>query len=267
MLRWLLAAGRAVTSRVPWLAGLARRYGPPCLGLLAKLLGRVRVGDCQFTTRDRSITVAAAGEMLEETYEINERQALDAVLDPRLPVIDCGASLGIVACLVNRRLADPARHVAVEANPDLLPVLERHRAMNTAQFQVLHAAVAYGARQVAFNISGNSLAGSLAGRGGRLVTVPAVTLREVADRYGFERFGLLCDIEGAEMDILRHDEALLVERARWVIMESHTGLDGRNLAPEVVEWFTSRGFRHVSTGYTVHAFLAPGSPVPGGESR
>ena len=95
------------------------------------------------------------------------------------------------------------------------------------------------------------------GGGGRLVTVPAVTLREVADRYGFERFGLLCDIEGAEMDILRHDEALLVERARWVIMESHTGPDGRDLSPDVVAWFTSRGFRHVSSGYTVHAFLGP----------
>ena len=166
MLRLLLAAGRAVTSRVPWLAGLAHRYGPTCLGVVAKLMGQCRVGEGVFATRARFITLAAAGEMLKDTYEINERWALGAVLDPGLPVIDCGASLGIVACLVNRRLTHPEHHVAVEANPDLLPVLARHRAMNGAQFQVLHAAVAYGAAQVVFNISGNSLAGSLAGRGG-----------------------------------------------------------------------------------------------------
>ena len=252
---------------MPWLAGWARRYGPTGLGVVAKALGRCRVGGCLFTTRARFITLAAAGEMLKDTYEVNERRALDAVLDPGLPVIDCGASLGIVACLVNRRLADPARHVAVEANPELIPVLERHRAMNTAQFHVLHAAVAYGARQVTFNISGNSLAGSLSGRGGRLVTVPAVTLREVADQYGFEQFGLLCDIEGAEVDILRHDEALLVERARWVIMESHTGPDGDDLSPDVVAWFRARGFRHVSTGHTVHAFLGPEADRPAQGSR
>ena len=257
MLSQLLAAGRAVTSRVPRMAGLARRYGPTCLGVVAKLRGRCRVGGGVFTTRERFITLAAAGEMLKDTYEVNERRALEAVLDPDLPVIDCGASLGVVACLVNRRLTHPERHVAVEANPDLLPVLERHRAMNSAQFQILHAAVAYGAAQVDFNISGNSLAGSLAGRGGRRVSVPAITLREVARQCGFERFGVLCDIEGAEMDILRYDEAVLVERAQWVIMESHTGPDGRDLAREVVEWFTSRGFRHVSTGHTVHAFLGP----------
>lgn len=267
MLGPLLTAGRVLTSRMPWLAGLAHRYGPTCLGVAAKLAGRARVGGGVFTTREPFISLAAAGEMLKDTYEINERQALNAVLDPDLPVIDCGASLGVVACLVNRRLAHPERHVAVEANPDLLPVLERHRVMNGARFQVLHAAVAYGASQVAFNVSGSSLAGSLAGTGGRRVFVPAVTLREVADRYGFERFGLLCDIEGAEMDILRHDEALLVDRARWVVMESHIGPDGRDLSADVVAWFTARGFRHVSTGHTVHTFLAPGPPVPGGESR
>lgn len=267
MLRLLLAAGRAVTSRVPWLAGLAHRYGPTCLGVVAKLMGQCRVGEGVFATRARFITLAAAGEMLKDTYELNERRALDAVLDPDLPVIDCGASLGVVACLVNRRLLDPTRHVAVEANPDLLPTLEQHRAMNGAQFQMLHAAVAYGAAQVDFNISGNSLAGSLAGRGGRQVSVPAITLREVADQYGFEQFGVLCDIEGAEMDILRHDEAVLVERARWVIMESHAGPDGRDLANEVVAWFTSRGFRHVSTGYTVHAFLGPEADSPACGSR
>ena len=76
MLRLLLAAGRAVTSRVPWLGGLAHRYGPICLGVVAKLQGRCRVGGGVFTTRERFITLAAAGEMLKDTYEINERWAL-----------------------------------------------------------------------------------------------------------------------------------------------------------------------------------------------
>jgi hypothetical protein len=93
--------------------------------------------------------------------------------------------------------------------------------------------------------------------------VPAVTLGDVAARQGFNRFGLVCDIEGAEMDILRHDEATLVARASWVLMESHRSADGRDLAPDVVTWFTSRGFRHVRTVDTVHAFTGPSAAGSG----
>lgn len=194
--------------------------------------------------------------MLRGHYEHAERQTLDSVFDASLPVIECGASIGVLACLINRRLANPDAHAVIEANPALLPLLERHRGMNGARFRVVHGAVAYGAADVTFAVSHDSLASRLGGEG-RQVRVPAVTLGAVADQQGFRRFGLICDIEGAEMEILRHEEALLVERAAWVLMESHRAADGRSLAPDVIDWFTSRGFRHVATVDSVHAFIGP----------
>lgn len=204
--------------------------------------------------------------MLRGTYEYGERTALGGVFNPDLPLIECGASIGVLACLVNRRLRHPEAHVAIEANPSLLPLLERHRTLNGARFEILPAAVAYGAAEVEFAVSGDSLASSLQGDG-RRVRVPAVTLGGVAEQHGFARFGLVCDIEGAEMEILRHDEATLVERAAWVVMESHQDAAGRDLAGDVVAWFTSRGFRHVSSTHTVHAFLGPAVTTPDGRSR
>jgi FkbM family methyltransferase len=250
----LIAAGRTVTSRVPWLAALSHHYGAPALGPIAKLIGRCRIRGCEFTTRAPFITLTAAGHMLRETYENCELRALDAVLDPALPIIECGASIGVLACIVNRRLHDPGAHVVVEANPELLPLLERHRRMNGSHFQIVHAAVSYGAVDVDFVISADSLASRLNGKGRRVV-VPATTVAAVADRYHFARFGLLCDIEGAEMQLLDREESTLVTRARWVVVETHEAEDGRDQSPDVVRWFTSRGFRHAITQHTVHGFV------------
>lgn len=204
--------------------------------------------------------------MLRGIYEDGERTALAHVFNPDLPLIECGASIGVLACLTNGRLRHPEAHVAIEANPSLLPLLERHRARNGARFEILPAAVAYGVADVEFAISGDSLASSLHGDG-RRVRVPAVTLGAVADQHGFDRFGLVCDIEGAEMDILRHDEATLVQRAAWVVMESHRDAQGRDLAHDVIDWFTARGFRHVRSTRTVHAFLGPDGTTAGEGTR
>ncbi len=252
--RSVLAAGHAVTTRVPWIASFSHRHGSLVAGPFARLLGSCRLDGARFGTRASVITLRTAGDLLLDRYEAQERRALAAVLDPDLPVIECGASIGVLACLVNRQLANPDAHVAIEANPDLLPLLERHRQMNGARFHIRHAAVAYDGPTVSFARSRDSLAGSLTGSGLR-EPVPAVTVDQVAREAGFAQFGLLCDIEGAEMAILRHDEAALTGHAAWVVMESHRAADGRDLAPEVIGWFVARGFRHVGTWYTVHGFV------------
>ena len=53
-----------------------------------------------------------------------------------LPVVELGGSAGIVACLTNSLLLDPTRHIVVEANPNLVPILERNRQTNGCQFGI-----------------------------------------------------------------------------------------------------------------------------------
>ncbi len=93
----------------------------------------VHADGCRFDST--LLPPAVVREILRGKYEINERQALSWI-DPSLPLVECGAGLGIVACLANRRLKNPTHHVLVEANPALLPVLARHRALNGCQFEV-----------------------------------------------------------------------------------------------------------------------------------
>lgn len=267
MIRPLLAAGRALSRRIPGFATLSHRYAPAVLGAAAKLAGRCTIDGCTFETRGTLIDLAMAGELLKGSYERHERAALAAVLDPSLPLIECGACIGVLACLANPRLTDPAAHVVIEPNPELLPVLERHRARNAAHFTVVPGAVAYGADTVPFQVVRSAVAGRVGGAG-RTVTVPTVHVGDVARAHRFERFGLLCDIEGAEMDLLRHEEPVLVERAAWVVIESHRDAAGRDLGPAVTDWFAARGFRAAGRWATVQAFVNPALAAgPSAQSR
>jgi 16S rRNA A1518/A1519 N6-dimethyltransferase RsmA/KsgA/DIM1 with predicted DNA glycosylase/AP lyase activity len=70
-------------------------------------------------------------------FEKHERETIKRCLDPNLPVVEVGGCIGVVACTTNRLLQEPSKHVVVEANPDLVPVLEANRQLNQCEFVVL----------------------------------------------------------------------------------------------------------------------------------
>jgi FkbM family methyltransferase len=162
-------------------------------------------------------------------YENGERAAIARLLNPSLPVVELGGCLGVVATLTNRRLLRRDRHVVVEAHPEFLPLLKRNRDRNGAEFEIVHAAVAYEGEMVDFYEGGNFLAGRLHRKTGRRFTVPAITLAHLLDRCGFDECTLICDIEGGENDVIQNDLAALEERVATLIIEWHpyvTGVDG-----------------------------------------
>ena len=90
-------------------------------------------------------------------YERPERELLRTYIEPARPVIELGGGLGVIACLINRRLHDPERHVVVEANPSLLPVIDANRRRNDARFSIVHGAIAYGGTTVAIRFGTDCL--------------------------------------------------------------------------------------------------------------
>src|SRR5687768_9453953 len=114
----------------------------PVLGLLVELAGnRVRIDGCRFDVSHPEISRAIRSRLVRGRYERAELHLLRRWLEPDSPVVELGGGIGVVATLVNRRLSDPARHVVVEANPSLIPVINRQRTANEAHFRVEHGAV------------------------------------------------------------------------------------------------------------------------------
>jgi FkbM family methyltransferase len=215
-----------------WVEWLKRQ--DTLLGRVVELTGnRVRIEGCRFSVKHPAIPTWRKSLFLFDRYEIEERRALARVLDPELPVVEFGGSIGVVACVTNRRLRRPERHVVVEANRDLIPLLEQNRNRNGAGFTVLHRAVAYGTREVLFH-QDEFLSGRVRGAGGRAVQVPAVSLQEIVDGFGFERCTLICDIEGEEIELVRRESDVLCERVATLIIEAHPAVTGAEAAREML---------------------------------
>ena len=93
-----------------------------------------------------------AGLIWLGNYEPIERFAVAKYIPKALPVIELGASIGVVSCLIANCLDEGVPQVVVEANPELISVLNGHRSFNKRNFEVVHAAVAYGTASVKFMI-------------------------------------------------------------------------------------------------------------------
>ena len=157
-------------------------------------------------------------------------------------MIELGGSMGVVACVTNLLLKNPTAHVVVEANPLAIPQLELNKRLNTRQFEIVNRAIAYGTDSVTFRPSSN-LAGNSITRGGDQppVTVDTVALGELVQERGFNRFTLVCDIEGLEYDLVCHEGDVL-KKADTIIMEMHARYIGADKFREMMAKLKDLGF-------------------------
>lgn len=163
--------------------------------------------------------------LLRNKYEMEEAQLILRHLKSDLPVIELGGSIGVVSCLIQSRLAAGVRHLVVEANPALIDICRQNATQRPdGGADVINAALGYGETHLSFTIGANIHSNKLAKpgeQGAQIIKVPAITLSELVTRLGdVASYTLVCDIEGAELDLL-NNEWDHVQKAALVIMELH----------------------------------------------
>jgi FkbM family methyltransferase len=143
-----------------------------------------------------------AAKLRAGTYEGDEARAAMACVKKDFRVLELGAGIGYVSALCAKRTA-PANVLAVEANPELVPVIEDTLRRNGAgEATVLHAAVV--PRCVEgdtgrFRVTDHFPAGRLAEAGGRMVQVPLVGIHDLLRAH--RPHVVIMDIEGAEAQL------------------------------------------------------------------
>jgi FkbM family methyltransferase len=165
-----------------------------------------------------------------------------------------GGGMGVVSCLLNRRLQHPERHVVVEASPGTAELLKRNRDLNGCQFTVIEAAVAYDCETVSFSVNPRFTASRVNGTAGTTFSVPAVTVASVADRAGFDRFSLVCDVEGTEGDLVAKELEVLRDRVGFCLIEVHENYLGHGGIEQLLASLQSIGFKsldHASTNWAM----------------
>ncbi len=171
--------------------------------------------------------------LLGASYEEPEITLSATWLPPDLPVVELGGCLGVVACRVNAGRTDPHAHVVVEADTRLVAEIERLRDSEGAAFTVRGGALAYGGpttelRRTAQSLMGSSVYAINETADDDVLTVPTVGLATLLDEQGWARAAVICDIEGAEHDLLANEGDVLAARVPWLVMELHEVL-GRTI--------------------------------------
>lgn len=191
------------------------------VGKLVELFGNtITVQGVRLSVDNPLITPRYKSSLYFGIYEIYERKFTTRYIDRSLPTIELGGSIGGVACITNRLLENPKRHVVVECSPIILPTLKKNRERNACQFTIEEAALAYGAEQVKFSVN-DFMCGRIDPAGKRQVTVAATTLGKLLDKHGFDVINLISDCEGTEVEMLENEREVFRNRVKHLVMETH----------------------------------------------
>jgi FkbM family methyltransferase len=194
---------------------------------------------------------------LFDAYEAGERQLCKKYLSNKDTVLELGACLGIVSCVCNKILSpyETARHVVVEANPKLIPWIEKNRTQNHCSFAIEHGMLSKSSNGD-FRIEQFIVSGSAHTTTGHLIKVPVFTLDDICEKYAFTPNTIVMDIEGGEIDFL-------VENVDWIrhnsyftklIVEIHPFIVGDSAVEQFHAQLQKLGFVNVESVGSVEAW-------------
>lgn len=159
------------------------------------------------------------GQFQIGSYEKRERIYLEEYLDPEASVLELGGCLGVVACVANQLLKHPEQHVVVEANPKMIPYIERNKAHNNSSFSIENCMMSSNASND-FYIGPTIGESSMRRKWSEKISVRGKTVRELEQAYNLKFDTLIMDIEGGELVFLRENRQWL-EQLHTVILEIH----------------------------------------------
>lgn len=173
-------------------------------------------------------------------YELPERRYCRQYIQPSDAVCELGGCLGVVSMVINRRLSNPERHLVIEANPLLIPLLNHNRERNGGGFKVLNRAVGDGL-PLQLDVSSGLLTSHRTSSPGQTVkTVDGCTLDGLFAEHGpFDV--IVMDVEGAEQQVLL-GESVAWKKVRAIIVEWHPSIIGEAALRDARQALADAGF-------------------------
>lgn len=211
------------------------------IGFVVKSVMRRRPGK-EFSLSLEPLPSRTAAAVCFGLLERAERRLVSKYLSAEFPVVELGSAFGVVTQAISYRTFDARPDiVCVEANPALAAYLSAQVACSS-RIKVIHAAVVpVEMERATLQVDPGGLGSHvLLSRAQQGVTVPALTLRQIVGGDNFEKFSIVCDIEGMEFELFRMLPDDLWARCQSIICELHP-FSGPE-ADEFLARANSRGF-------------------------
>ncbi|SPN78858.1 Putative methyltransferase [Brazilian cedratvirus IHUMI] len=152
-------------------------------------------------------------------YERCEQRDALAFLPSDSTVLELGARVGVVSCMINKILSDPTRHVCVEPDSKVIPALTYNRDTRNCKFNIFNGAVSK--ERLYFNAASlGSFTESAPNRQGA-EEIKTVTLEQLENIYKLKFDVLVADCEGAFEQFAKENDLssfkmVLLEEDEWV---------------------------------------------------
>ena len=215
------------------------------MGKIVEMKKTVKVGNLQLSVDSPAIVTSTKYRFWFDNYEKEERDAVNKFLKSDYPIIELGGGIGAMACFINKKLTNPKKHIVIEANPNLASLIEENRLINDCNFTIINRAVGYNGSEIPFYIDKIYVSGSAKRKTSESIIVPAITLKEIFDRYGFDVAVLVCDIEGSEIELVDMEINTLSEKINLIIMETHSRITGKKAIEKMLSRLQEQGFEKI----------------------
>jgi FkbM family methyltransferase len=172
-------------------------------------------------------------------YEGPEVQIIRSTLHPDDRVLEVGGGVGFIGIIAAQIVRQPDQVLIIEANPQLLPLMERNFTLNGVRPTVRNAVLGKnGGSEVSFYLHDDFWASSLAKfPGGRETKVPQqdihAVFRELRPTY------MIVDIEGGEIDLF---DGLSLDGVEKLCLEVHPRQTGQAAVDRLFASLTAQGF-------------------------
>lgn len=195
----------------------------PTIGwILKKSQSKIRYFDgVSIDSRQQLLSHKAIAMIFWKIYERGEARLIRKYLKDTYPVIEFGASIGIVSSLIASKIGDQLL-ISVEPNEDFIPIIEKNLQDNKAKnYQVINAALSYAQTPVFFLKNDSNLAGTISTENTeKAKEVKTVTIQKILNANSIKEFGLVADIEGTEIEFILYDKEAL-KQCQLLILETH----------------------------------------------
>jgi FkbM family methyltransferase len=194
------------------------------------------------------LTPTRIARLNEGRYEGQEIAGILEVVGPDDRVLELGAGIGVVGAVAAHN-GQPQQVLSFEANPELIDIIHSLYDMNgldgriSVRNEILLSAPDR-PETIPFHISNSYLGSSLSVEGSRKareVAIPTASFEDV--RQEFDPTVLVIDIEGGELDLLRHAN---LDSIRAVVIEFHPNVYGIEGMKECKTILRDAGFERVA---------------------